>query len=80
MTPQQKEAYIDCVKYLIQYAQKSEHNEHMKKFCSDIIRKAEFLYSLKPHLFIATDVKELILNRKEYYNNNNEFNTNYLED
>lgn len=79
MTPQQKEAYQDCVKYLMQYAEAMETNKDMRKYCLDITKKAKLLHDLKPHLFYETGMKEEIEGRKVYYEDNEEYNTNSTE-
>lgn len=58
MTNEQKEAYQDCVKYLMQYAKVMETNKNMRKYCLDITKKAKLLHDLKPHLFYGTGIKE----------------------
>lgn len=75
MTPQQKEEYQDCVKYLMQYAKVMETDKHMQKFCLDIVKKAKFLHDLKPHLFYEIDMKQDIEDRIEFYKSKEKYNT-----
>lgn len=79
MTENQKEAYKDAVIYLMQYAKAMETDKNMKKFCFDIVKKAELLYNFKSHLFYETGIKEDIEERIEFYENNEDYNIKKYE-
>lgn len=76
MTKEQKQAYVDAVIYLLQYAKAMESNDVMSKFCLDITKKAEFLYQLKPHLF-DDGMRDNLRLHIELYENDVKFHTDF---
>lgn len=68
MTKEQKQEYVDCVIYLINYATAMENDANIAKFCYDIVKKAQFLYNLRVHLF-NPEMKEELEEQIEKYNN-----------